>query len=510
MSSINGNHGINDIIEPIMNNNPFINGNNGFILPTMNNMANPFNFQFNSQQQILQQQMMQQQMMQQQMMQQNMMQQSMIQNMIDKSINEAVNKFADIIGKPINNAKLDNLIEINDKNDKKQVEPENMEIEINKKSIKSKPIKTLINPDKQDKKNIQTEDKQQGEIDKFLANIFDKSLDSTRNKEIIDKSFKSNKGNIILSINPKSNTNANFNKIKYPNELYNVEYIGLEKEYFDTKASDINEYALETHKYIYEHNNQIINAKIINGFVYGRCSSDNTVSIETQRNICFKYACENGIKLLNFGYQYDNNISGRDMKNLKYELGFWFDKIPNGSHIIIYSVDRLSRNVVKGIEFLNNAVKRNITVHFVLNEMKYSKESSATTLGNIQNLLVEAEKLSNLTSEKIRNTRKRLIEEGNDLRPAKYGFNVDKSNKIRKLVHNGDEMKVIKLIIDKYINVSANFEAYQQTENLKRSYKSIYQFIARWCARSGIKYRNNEPITEIIVHRIVKDKTYKF
>ena len=65
-------------------------------------------------------------------------------------------------------------------------------------------------------------------------------------------------------------------------------------------------------------------------------------------------------------------------------------------------------------------------------------------------------------------------------------------------------------INDKFNEVSENFDTYQQHENLKRTYKSIYEFIARWCARSGIKYRNDEPITDAIVMRIVKDKSYKW
>ena len=474
----------------------------GMNMPIQNNMMNPM---------MMNPMIMQQHIMQQQMMQQNMMQQQMMQNIIEKAVDNAVKKVVGNITIPAIENNIDSLMQINeindaDENENEDIDDETVVIQKNKKQ-RNMPIA------KEPKKKTDDNKKQKDDkvIENFLAGIFDKSLDSNRNKEPKDNSFGIDKKNcnIIIGMTPKNKDEAHFNKVTHPNEVYVIQFMGA-RDYDELYAIDLNEYALETHKYINEHNNSIRStAMTMQGFIYARSSSDNTVSINTQRDSCFKYAMENGIGLLRFGYQYDNNVTGRNMANMEQELGYWFEHIPNGSHTIIYSVDRLSRNVAKGIVFIQNAVSRNITLHFVTNELKYGKDSSATSLGNIQTLLVDAEKFSNMTSEKIRNTHKRLLEEGHEFGRAKYGFQVDKSSGVRKLVRNEDEQEVVKKIKEKFNDVSENFDNYQQQENLKRTYQSIYEFIARWCARSGIKYRNDEPITDKIVHRIVKDKTYK-
>ena len=240
--------------------------------------------------------------------------------------------------------------------------------------------------------------------------------------------------------------------------------------------------------------------------VYRHINIFMNISIETQRQVCFKFARENNIKLCDFGFQFDNNISARNMNNIKHELGFWKDYIEDGSHIIIYSVDRLSRHLINGMKFLDEMVARGITFHFVTNELKYGPESSATQKGMVQTLLIEAEKFSNMTSEKVKTTRKRLLAEGNELGPAKYGFQVVLVNGIRKKLLCQEEREKIQMIKEKYQDVSDNFEDYQRTENVQRSYLSIYRFIARWCVRSGIKYRKGQPFSEMKIREIVKSK----
>ena len=380
--------------------------------------------------------------------------------------------------------------------------------------------KCLENPPRKQQEEIskitreEVDDKMSSEVENFLANIFDKSLDSIKFKEPQDKSFisKKNNSNVIKSISPKHSDRAHFNKDTHPDEVYNIEFLGTnDGETYETNASDINAYSLETHKYIYEYNKTFTGTKGIKtnkslGFIYARCSSDNTVSIETQRQVCFKFARDNNIKLCNFGFQFDNNISARNMNNIKHELGFWKDYIEDGSHVIIYSVDRLSRHLINGMKYLDEMISRGITFHFVTNELKYGPESTATQKGMVQTLLIEAEKFSNMTSEKVKTTRKRLLAEGNELGPAKYGFKVVLVNGIRKKLLCQEERETIRKIKEKYQDISDNFEDYQRTENVQRSFLSIYRFIARWCVRSGIKYRKGQPFSEMKIREIVKSK----
>ena len=363
-----------------------------------------------------------------------------------------------------------------------------------------------------DKKDEIAKKKEAPTVDVFLANIFDKSLDTIKFKEPKDKSFmsKKNNSNVIKSISPKNLDKAHFNKDTHPDEVYNVKFLGTFEEIFETKALDINDYSLETHKYIYEYNKTFAgkahNTNKAVGFIYARSSSDNTVSIETQRQVCFKFASDNNIKLCDFGFQFDNNISARNMNNIKHELGFWKEYIEDGSHVIIYSVDRLSRHLINGMKYLDEMVFRGITFHFVTNELKYGPESTATQKGMVQTLLIEAEKFSNMTSEKIKTTRKRLLAEGNELGPAKYGFKVVLVNGIRKKLICSEEMATIRNIKIKYKDIRDNFKNYKKTENIQKSFISISRFISRWCVLSGIKYRKGQPFTEMKIREIVKSK----
>ena len=395
-------------------------------------------------------------------------------------------------------------------------------LKTNEKSIEDDMEQDLGNPARKREEEISIDkealvikdDKMSSEVDNFLANIFDKSLDVNKFKEPKDNSFisKKNNSNVIKSISPKHSDRAHFNKDTHQDEVYNIEFLGTnDGETYETNASDINAYSLDTHKYIYEYNKSLLGQKGIKtnkslGFIYARCSSDNTVSIETQRQVCFKFARDNNIKLCNFGFQFDNNISARNMNNIKHELGFWKDYIEDGSNIIIYSVDRLSRHLINGMKFLDEMVSRDITFHFVTNELKYNSDSSATQKGMVQTLLIEAEKFSNMTSEKVKTTRKRLLAEGNELGPAKYGFKVVLVNGIRKKLLCQEEQENIRKIKEKYQDVSDNFEDYQRTENVHRSFLSIYRFIARWCVRNGIKYRKEQSFSEMKIREIVKSK----
>ena len=328
-----------------------------------------------------------------------------------------------------------------------------------------------------------------------------------------------NGDNVIMCIEPYNLNNANFNKITHPEELYNITFLKGNKSI--KPAKDININALETHKTTYEYN-ILLNSQLNvhnqnpnigfgnnngygngNGFVYTRCSRENDISIETQRKSCLQYALHKKINLLSYGYQSDNNVCARNMNNLKYELGFWNAHIPNGSHIIIYSVDRLSRHMLKGLQFLDAMVARNISVHFVTNDIIYNRDISAGHKAMIQSELQSAEKYSNLTSEKIKGSLKRLREEGNEYGYPGYGFKSVIINNIRKKIPNKSEKTNIEIIKNKYNDIHENFNHYRDTEQVRRSQSSIIKFIIRWCVRSGIKNRKLMPFTISQIKSIV-------
>jgi DNA invertase Pin-like site-specific DNA recombinase len=320
-----------------------------------------------------------------------------------------------------------------------------------------------------------------------LTNVFNNILDNYKFHEKPGKEFNQDKNclNVIKNIIPLNTQEANFNNIKYPEELYQVEFLNGDTQ--ELEASDISHHAMETHKHIYLHNNSLTNPIYSKGFIYTRCSRENDISIETQRKICFDYAMKEGIQLYQYGYAYDNNVSARKMNNLNYELGFWTNYLEENSHLIIYSVDRLSRDLLKGLQFLENLTNKNITVHFVTNEIKYSNKISSTHKAMVQSELQNAERFSNQTSEKIKASLQRLRNEGHYLGKAGYGYSVKTIDGIKKKVVNKSEQKNINKICAKYKDICKNKYKYIDNGDINKSTISVFRFLSRWSFREGVR-----------------------
>ena len=445
---------------------------------------------------------MMQPMMQQPMMQQPMMQQPMMQPMMHPMM-QMLQQQQHLI--PLNNGI--NFDIRNNINDIENVVGDIIDVNLSKKKILKRKI---ISEDEILEDNI--EDKS---INK-LSNLFDDVLDNERinKKSKKDNAFLSDKKNknVVIKIKPYNLNTAHFNNESHPNEIYTVDF--LDGNTSEISSKDINKDTLKTQKLNYEHNIKIANAypnippNATNTVIYVRRSIkdkehiDN--SIKTQTDACYKFAFENNMKMAPFGYLEDNGVSGRNGKNLiSGELAFWLSHIPNHSNIIVYSPDRWCRNTLKGLEVLDSLSKRDITVHFVTNNIKYNKDITSANRAMIQTELMTAEKQSNDTSEKIKGTLKRLKAEGNIIGRAPYGFSNVIIDGIRKRVSNDSEKKMINKIKNKYNDIIENFENYKNNEYLGRSESSIIKFIMRWSSREGMKNRNNVAFTISQIGNIV-------
>ncbi len=329
----------------------------------------------------------------------------------------------------------------------------------------------------------------------------------TTNNKISDKynsEFNHDKNylNVIRNIIPVNINYAHFDNNKFPEELYKVQFINGNIE--ELNASEINQYALGTHKYIHLHNITLINPKYTKGFIYGRCSRKNDVSIETQRKICFEYAMKEGIQLYPFGYSYDNNVSARNMKNMNYEFGYWSEYLEENSHLIIYSIDRLSRNLLKGLQFLELMAKKNITVHFVTNEIKYTNKISSMQKMMVQYELLHAEQFSNQLSEKTKISMKRLRDEGNQYGRATYGYSFNIINGIRKKVLNTSEQINILKIRNKYTDICNNKHKYIEEGHINNTKISMLKYLSKWIYNEGILNRGNK-MTLYCIKNIIKN-----
>jgi len=322
-------------------------------------------------------------------------------------------------------------------------------------------------------------------------------------KEKKDNSFNSSKNgsNVITSIVPKDNNHANFNNETNPDEVYIVTCKnGNTNEY---KASDININALESHKIIYEHNLTIVNPSR-NGVLYARCSSPNNISIQTQITNMLLDAKQKNIRLI--GCYIDDGVSGRFGNNLrKGELGYWSDYIKeNCDDILIYSVDRLTRHLLSGMQFLETMASHNITIHFVNNKINYASNISAMHKSMIQQELQTAEKYSNDTSEKILGSQRRLKAEGHYVGGghAKYGLKRIIVDGIRKQVTNINEQDIITKIKEKYYDICENYEN-SYKDSIRRTHVAFIRYIINWCDNNNIKNRLGNKFTEGQIKKII-------
>jgi len=402
------------------------------------------------------------------------------------------------------NINIQELVEINeiDESDNSEANQEKIPVSEIKSSING--LDNRVRKDNDAAAKPVAEKNDDAELADILDNVFDKNMAAVDEHKETYAEFGqySDNHNVIKSIIPKDKTKAHFNKDTHPKELYKV--IMLNNTENELPAEDIHSYSLETHKFIYEYNtaNKQNVAKIATGFIYARCSTVNDVSIETQRKGCFNYTAEKGIKMLPFGFQYDN-VSARNMNNLNHELGFWEHKIPDGSDVIIYSIDRLSRDLLKGIQFLNRLSTRGIKIHFVTNEIIYSANISSAAKSMVQQELQNAEKHSNMTSEKVKRTLKRLRDEGNVFGSAKYGYKHVKVNGVRTRVEDNQEQQNIRKIVSQYNNLKNKFGNLNIISIRKRQI-IIMSHLVRWCNRSGLKYRNDKFYTLSQLKNIIK------
>ena len=262
------------------------------------------------------------------------------------------------------------------------------------------------------------------------------------------------------------------------------------------------------HKYIIEHNTKLstINPKIgmINGkgFIYARTSNNNDISIDTQRETCFKYAHDNNIKLADFGFQYDQ-VSARNMNNLNHELGFWIDYVEDNADIIIYSIDRLSRNLEKGVKFLKSIVLRGIKVHFILENIVYSKDINAAHLDMIYNGLRNAEHVSNTTSEKVINSIRKRKAEGHVFGKAPYGFRNVMVDGIRKRIKDNKSQEIIRIVTKRYYEVVSNINQFKETDGVQNNQTSICKYILKWLRQQNIKFNDDIHFTLQQIKRII-------
>ena len=207
-----------------------------------------------------------------------------------------------------------------------------------------------------------------------------------------------------------------------PESEFNVTYLGGHTEII--KGKHISAEALESERFAFS-TNYYVNARIYydtisttyeNGsaYIYARVSvkNDTSYSIAAQLQRTTAYVRDN--MMVTSKIFVDDGVSARDMKNLNNELGFWINDVyfPHIEYfkekdqnliLIVDKVDRLSRNVAKGIEFIRKIISTGGEVHFVSDNIVCTKDNwLSNTKFKVIEYLNKAEQESDTISERVR------------------------------------------------------------------------------------------------------------
>ena len=202
---------------------------------------------------------------------------------------------------------------------------------------------------------------------------------------------------------------------------------------------------------------------------------DNSNSIDVQERACREYSREKRMK--NKRIHKETNQRARLMMNKK-TLNYIAERLKPGQNLLVYSVDRLSRNVSKGIEFCrrlrengNNIISVNEGINFMDNPIKFGR------------LLMKAQEFSDEKSVEQKAICNALIRQGHHLGPAEFGYEVYRNSRnIRKKRRCQEEQDVISYILA-CVNAGETYEVISNRLNEKM----IKNKGKRWTA-NGIGY----------------------
>lgn len=179
--------------------------------------------------------------------------------------------------------------------------------------------------------------------------------------------------------------------------------------------------------------------------IYTRVSSQRQsegTSLDSQFQFCQDYCKQHNFKVVD---SYEDVGSARVMSKQKHLTKF-MDADYKDINFIVFDPSRLTRSVEDGSRFLNYCNNRNITIHFIHNNLVSSNSSDIKT---ILSKFVDSEVESNMISARVKASieyRKRNRVWVPSVSP--YGFRYNKTDK--KLVEVEEEQKIIKVIIGLY------------------------------------------------------------
>jgi DNA invertase Pin-like site-specific DNA recombinase len=245
---------------------------------------------------------------------------------------------------------------------------------------------------------------------------------------------------------------------------YLVKWSNLQSEWLNVE--EVSPYTIEIYKEI-TYANIDISVPMENpkeALIYCR-SSINQEQIEQQKDICIQYCKEACIPI---EYLIKDDVSGRNMKNINYELGVFIPYLKEGNVIIVSEPDVLGRDIVKVTSFLYDMKQKGIDIHFVKQNIIFNKDTTPENKFKVRDILNKAELVSDKKSKSFRDKQMKLRKSGHQLGTPPFGMKVQNINGIRKFVTNKGEQKVVTKIMTLY-----KVFMVQNGNKKKQTYQSI-------------------------------------
>jgi len=186
---------------------------------------------------------------------------------------------------------------------------------------------------------------------------------------------------------------------------------------------------------------------------YSRISTKNQInghSIQTQKENIKKYAHENHLNIIKY---YEDVGSGTKM-NLLNNLNKIIDNYKN-IKIIVFNIDRFSRNLKDACIYLEKLKKKNIFIYAIEQNISNETISSARLLKTYIN---DAEFESQMIGLRVIQTQKHIKKKGGYIGGVRYGYIKKRVRNIPVIIKNNDEINIINLIIDLRLGIKTSKE----------------------------------------------------
>lgn len=232
--------------------------------------------------------------------------------------------------------------------------------------------------------------------------------------------------------------------------------------------------------------------KLKKGIIYYRVSTEDQaqfgVSLEQQKKHCQNYASSNGIEIVRLFH--DDGVSAKtaDRDGLQEMLKFCNQKNTNIDCVIVYKIDRLTRNVNDYTNIL-----------FLLNKLGISLISSTEAIGNtplgkfMGNFLAANAQLDNdIKSQRVTDCMREVIEQGRWCWKAKFGYLNGRDEMNRKIIIiDQKRAPLIRLAFEQYATGLYTLEEIRAEVNKK-----------------GLKSWKGQEISSQLMYRIITSKFY--